>query len=146
VDGQKIQQSNELQERVARKRPGDNVQLTVNRAGKEKQISVTLGGLGTEETATVLARLGVSAEDMEQSELEKMGLDHGVRITQVLPGKVSQQTGLREGFILTHIDRQPVKDKKALVRILEEKSGGVMVEGMYPDRRGKQYYAFGLEG
>lgn len=42
VDGKEIKNSPELQELVGRGRPGDRVNLTVNRKGKVKQISVTL--------------------------------------------------------------------------------------------------------
>lgn len=146
VDGNPISQSNELQERVARKRPGDEVLLTVNRAGKSKDITVKLGGLDNEESAPILAQLGISAEDLSRDELGKLDLDNGVRISKVVPGRLSRQTGIREGFIVTHIDREPVNSKDELIKILSRKKGGVMLEGIYPDRRGKQYYAFGVEG
>ena len=146
VDGKSIQQSNELQERIARKRPGDEVVLTVDRQGKQKDITVLLDGLATDDTSPILAQLGISIEELDDETLVKNGIDHGVAISQILPGKLSQQTGIREGFIVTHIDKQPVKNKEDFERLLEDKKGGVLIEGKYPGRRGTQYYAFGIEG
>src|SRR5690606_21355583 len=146
VDGQRIQQSNELQERVARKRPGDDVVLTLVRDGRERDVRVKLNGDTGSELAPVLAKLGIRADDLDASEIEALGIRQGVRVSEVLPGRIRRETGIREGFVITHLDREAVKDKAHLVDLLKRKSGGVMIEGIYPDRPGKHYYAFGLEG
>ena len=52
---------------------------------------------------------------------------------------------MRTGYIITHIDGKKVTNIKELVSILENKKGGVMLEGVYEDMPGKQYYAFGLD-
>src|SRR5690606_16774987 len=44
IDGNIIQSSPDLQERVARLRPGDKVKLTYKRDGKEREATVTLKG------------------------------------------------------------------------------------------------------
>jgi len=44
IEGRVIYSSSELQERVARLRPGDKVNLTYKRDGKEKAVAVTLKG------------------------------------------------------------------------------------------------------
>ena len=146
VDGRSIQLSNELQERIARKRPGDEVILTVNRKGEEKDVAVLVGGLSAIDSTPVLAQLGISIEELDPDELEKNNIEYGVRISRIVPGKLSQQTGIREGFIITHIDKDPIRKKADLVLQLEDKKGGILIEGIYPGRRGTQYYAFGLEG
>ena len=146
VDGQRIQQSNELQERVARKRPGDDVVLTLVRDGRERDVRVKLNGDTGSELAPVLAKLGIRADDLDASEIEALGIRQGVRVSEVLPGRIRRETGIREGFVITHLDREAVKDKAHLVDLLKRKSGGVMIEGIYPDRPGRHYYAFGLEG
>ena len=48
-------------------------------------------------------------------------------------------------YIITHVDGKKVTNVKELVAILENKKGGVMLEGVYEDIPGKQYYAFGLD-
>ena len=44
VNGRKVKNASELQELVGRNRPGDEVELTVNRQGSKKIISVKLEG------------------------------------------------------------------------------------------------------
>lgn len=43
VDGERVDEDHPLANRIARKKPGDRVRLTVLRQGKEKKIEVTLG-------------------------------------------------------------------------------------------------------
>lgn len=71
-------------------------------------------------------------------------MDGGVRVVNLYPGLLRQSTQMRPGYIITHIDGKKVTDIKDLVAALESKKGGVMLEGIYEDMPGKQYYAFGL--
>jgi hypothetical protein len=43
------------------------------------------------------------------------------------------------------VDGKKVTNIKELVAALENKKGGIMLEGVYEDMPGKQYYAFGLD-
>jgi S1-C subfamily serine protease len=52
---------------------------------------------------------------------------------------------MQEGFIITKVDGKPVNKAEELVKILEGKKGGVMLEGVYQDFPGTYYYAFGIE-
>ncbi len=65
-------------------------------------------------------------------------------MVQLGHGKLASQTDLREGFIITKVDGKPVKSTEDLSAALYEKQGGVMLEGVYPDRPGTYYYAFGM--
>ena len=51
---------------------------------------------------------------------------------------------MREGFIITHIDGKRINDIEDVAAVLENKKGGVMLEGVYEDGS-KYYYAFGLD-
>ena len=74
-----------------------------------------------------------------------MGVESGVKITALYAGKLRKFTQVREGFIITHIDGQRVKDVEDVMNALEDKQGGVMLEGVYEDMPGKYYYAIGLD-
>jgi S1-C subfamily serine protease len=43
VDGNKIETGDELRSAIDAKKPGDKITLTINRAGKERTVQVTLG-------------------------------------------------------------------------------------------------------
>jgi len=50
--------------------------------------------------------------------------------------------GAKTGFIITKINKMPIKDAKDIAAAIEDKSSGVFFEGVYPDGK-KAYYAIG---
>ena len=54
-----------------------------------------------------------------------------------------RSTGIREGFIITQIDRTRVREPKDVLRALDEKRGGVLIEGVYPNGT-RAYYGLGV--
>ncbi|EDP94179.1 Do family serine endopeptidase [Kordia algicida OT-1] len=150
VDDRDVKTSPELQELIALKRPGDAVTLLVNRKGKEKEYKVTLQNrigstkLKKKEHAKILNLLGAELEALDENEAEKLGINSGVKVTTLYAGKLKKFTQLREGFIITHIDGQRIKNVEDVMNALKDKKGGVMLEGIYEDMPGKYYYAIGL--
>lgn len=51
---------------------------------------------------------------------------------------------MQKGFIITKLDGKKVKTVDDLIKALEGKKGGVMLEGVYEDIPGDYFYAFGL--
>ena len=150
VDGMETNTSPRLQEIIAGKRPGDKVTLTVNRNGKEKQMEVTLqnseGGTSIikKEKKEVFNLLGADFENLSTDLAKKLDIDGGVQVTKLYPGKIKQETQMREGFIITHIDGKRIDNIEDVADVLKGKKGGVMLEGVYEDGS-KYYYAFGLD-
>ena len=150
VNGKETSTSPRLQEIVAGKRPGDKVAIVVNRNGKEKELEVELknseGGTSIikKEEKEVFKLLGADFENVNKELAKKFGLEGGVQVTKLYPGKIKKETQMREGFIITHIDGKRVKNIDDVADILEGKKGGVMLEGIYEDGS-KYYYAFGLD-
>lgn len=150
VDGAETNSSPRLQELIAGKRPGDEVTLLVNRDGKEKEIKVVLENVNgnteivKKEKKEILNLLGADFETLDKEMAKKLEIDGGVRISKLYPGKLRSETQIREGFIITHIDGKKVKEVADVASILENKKGGVMLEGVYEDGN-TYYYAFGLD-
>ena len=125
--------------------------VVVNRKGKEKELQVTLENVkGTtnitkKENVEMLNYLGADFETLNKETAKKLNLEGGVQVVNLYPGVLRQKTQMRAGFIITHVDGKKVTDIKELVSALENKKGGVMLEGVYEDMPGKQYYAFGLD-
>ena len=151
VDRISVSTSPRLQEIIAQHRPGDKVSVVVNRKGKEKEFNVTLENVkGTtditkKENVEMLNYLGADFETLDKESAKKLNLDGGVRVVNLYPGLLRQNTQIRSGYIITHVNGKKVTNIKELVSLLENKKGGVMFEGVYEDRPGKQYYAFGLD-
>lgn len=138
----------ELQERIGRFRPGNEVMVTVMRDGEEIEIPVTLTNrFGNTEIiekkqVKLSADLGASFKELSKGELKKLGIDNGIQINNLKGGKL-RSSGIREGFIITHIDKKPVGDFEDLIQELKNSKGGVLIEGVYPNGI-KGYYGLGL--
>ncbi len=126
----------ELQERVARHRPGDEINVTIIHNGDRKQIKTRLKNFeGQEETFKVEVATelnGATFEDISYQELARIGIEGGVKITEVKEGSWLA-ANIRPTFIITFIDKIMVDDLQDLNRILAMKRGGVLVEGIYPN-------------
>jgi S1-C subfamily serine protease len=65
-----------------------------------------------------------------------------VKVEDVAAGKL-QAAGIKKGFVITAIDKQPVTSSADLKKILDTKKGGILIEGVYPNGM-KAYYALAL--
>ncbi|HKK77880.1 MAG TPA: Do family serine endopeptidase [Saprospiraceae bacterium] len=151
VDDIEVNTSPELQGIIARHRPGEEVKLSINRRGEEIDLTATLNSrsgntsLASKERPPVLEMLGAELENISPEQARDLDLEGGVRVKRLYAGKIRRSTEMREGFIITQVDRQPVKSVSQLTKILEKKEGGVMLEGVYEELPGVHYYAFGLD-
>ena len=150
VNNVKVNSSPELQGMIARYRPGEEVTLTIDRAGKESTIKVTLNNrdgntaLASRDGREILSILGAEMEDVDGELASQLEIPAGVKVKKLYPGKLRKYTQMREGFIITGIDGKSIESLDQLVDVLEHKKGGVMLEGIYEDIPGTYYYAFGL--
>lgn len=138
----------QLQEQVGRFRPGQRVPVTIVRDGREQVLELTLLGKdGSSEVArkdesTLRSSLGAVFRDAGKDELSALRLEHGVKVSAVDAGKF-RSSGIKEGFIITRVDQEPVRSAGELERILANKRGGVLLEGYYPNGT-RAYYGLGL--
>ncbi len=154
VDGMKVSKTSELIEKLALRRPGDMVDLTILRNGKTVHIPTKLkaksGNSGSRAYASssdLLDDLGISLRSATDKELESIGKDHGVVVDQVLNGVISRDTDIQDDFIITEISNQKVSSVKDVERILSRaarNADGVMITGYYPGDKKPTYHAFGL--
>ena len=54
-----------------------------------------------------------------------------------------QQAGIKKGFILLYIDKEPIDTLEKLDTFLKNKKDGILVEGIYPNNSKKRVY-YGL--
>ena len=151
VDDRPVSSVAELQEQIARHRPGDKVAVTLIRKGSELVLNVPLRNReGTtaivkDVRPEVTRALGADFETLPAKDLSKLNLKHGVRVKNIGSGILRSETEMRSGFIITEVNKTPVKSKEQLIKMLEDQEGGVMIAGVYPDSNRKYYYAFGME-
>lgn len=149
VDGVQVNTSAQLQERIARKRPGDKVKVVYLRNGKERNTNVQLKNrLGTIEKVTNKAgelmkiqSLGIEVQNISPEDAIKIGTT-GVKIATIETGKF-KEAQVPEGFIITHIDKEKIESSADVIRLLEGKAGGVLIEGFHPTGR-KGFFAIAM--
>ncbi|HLG36307.1 MAG TPA: PDZ domain-containing protein, partial [Bacteroidia bacterium] len=147
VDAVPVKSVPELQEQIAKHRPGDKVNVTVVRNGEEKIYAAVLenknGTTGVvKASASTVSLMGAVFTNINDDERDKLNIDGGAKITKLAPGKL-RNAGIREGFIITLIDKKPVQSTDDVVDALKDKKGGVLIEGVYTNGM-KAYYGFGL--
>ena len=137
----------QLQEQIGTFRPGDQVAVTVLRDGKEAVMDVKLRG--REGATTVAAKetsasvvLGAEMAAATAEELKALKIENGVKVMNINGGKL-RSSGIREGFIIIQIDRTLMREPKDVLRALDEKRGGVLIEGVYPNGT-RAYYGLGV--
>jgi len=138
-----------LQEELSKYRPGDKVTVGVKRKGEEKDFIVELKNrfgevkLVKAETRKVNQVLGADFGIPDKKKMKELGLNYGVEVQNLRAGKLSS-AGVRDGFIITKIDSEPIYQAEDIYEILENKKGGVLVEGMYPNGT-PGYFGFGMK-
>lgn len=138
----------ELQEQIGKYRPGDKVNVLVMRDNEEKMLSVHLknknGDMSIIEKTKIDVSpfLGATFEQLNEQERKKLNLEGGLRIAQLGNGKL-RNAGVKDGFIITGVDKKKINSKEELEEVLKNKKGGVLIEGVYPNGM-KAYYGFGI--
>src|SRR3990170_2752 len=150
IDETPIRTSAGLIEYIGRHRPGDRVNMLINRKGKELVIPVELksrdGKVGTikPEERDAFASLGFQLEEVDGKVLKKLELENGVRVKELGNGRLSKYTDIREGFIITRVNDVEVKSVKEVNELLKKKKAGDMVilSGVYEAFPREYNYAF----
>ncbi|MBM3427951.1 MAG: PDZ domain-containing protein, partial [Bacteroidetes bacterium] len=142
----------QLQEQIAKYRPGDKVKLGVWRAKKWTDIEVVLKNRSGKaelnnfdsEAEANLTALGAEFGSLSQEEMVRLRIRGGVKIKSLTQGKL-RSAGIQPGFIITKVDETLVGDTEALKSALagKAKGEGIMIEGVYPNGT-RAYYGFGL--
>jgi serine protease Do len=152
VNDIQVLKSADLLEQIGKHHPGDRVDIKVNRDGKEQSYTVKLAdakGLKKQmanKERDILDILGASFEEIDQDTAGRLGIDGGMRITELNDGLLKSQTEIKEGFIITGINHHPVKSESDVRKALEDRNGGVLIQGIYENYPGELYFAFGLPG
>ena len=137
----------ELQEQIGKFRPGDKVVVTLLREGEMIALPIVLKNrFGTTKMVVKdpeeLILLGATFGPISREQKSKLHTDHGVQITKLAKGKFSN-AGVKEGFIITRINKKPIYSSEQVAKALKNGSGGVLIEGIYPDGL-EAYYGFGI--
>ncbi len=147
LNGQPVNDSNGLRNRVAGAMPGTKVTLSVMRNGHEQTMSAVLGELpGSRRTAAAPAaegdrgRFGLSVEPVTPEAARELGLKdlHGVVVDQVAAGSAASEAGIQPGDVIEQVNRKPVNSVGDLQAALE--NAGVRPALLLVNRQGTDLF------
>lgn len=154
VDGITVTSEPRFRELIGRKRPGEKVQVLVDRSGKKKTYEVTLrnreGGEGIVKktpSKTAFAKLGVELENLSAKTKASIGIRNGVRVKGLNgDGDIARYTDIREGFIITRVGDVRIDSEEDFVAAIDAaknaKEEGILICGIYEGYT--RNYCFGL--
>jgi serine protease Do len=150
VNGKQVDSYQQLLRRVAMLAPGTEAKLTLLRDGETQDVTVKLSARPAPEVLEALAspgnlsELGLVLRDVTPEVAAPMGLQpyEGVLVSGVVPRSVAAQAGLRQGDLVTEVNRRKVKDIAAVKGALERGLGASVLLRV---RRGETQQYVALE-
>ncbi|GAD04411.1 deoxyribonuclease HsdR [Porphyromonas crevioricanis] len=153
IGGQKVVNMASMLDLLARHRPGDKVEIGVNRGGSVKKMFVTLkntqGGVNILKPQDIDV-LGASFEQIDEETRISYGISYGIRVENLSAGKM-RQVGVRPGYILLSINNEPMRSPEDVRRIVSEVSNSkgrdrtLVIKGFYPSEGNIKYYTIELD-
>lgn len=145
LDGQKIHKFMDLQQILAKHRPGDKVKAKIVRDKKEKEVNITLKN-SQGNTKVVKDRgmeiLGAAFKPIDKELMRQLNLGYGLEVTGVGAGKM-KDAGIRKGFIILKANGQSMKTVEDLETVLKAATQSpeqvLFITGMFPSGRRANY-------
>ncbi|VXC25773.1 MULTISPECIES: trypsin-like peptidase domain-containing protein [Chryseobacterium] len=143
IDGANITDFADLSVAIGSKRPGDKVQVTYSRNGKETTSTVTLkdqkGGTSarTKADLSVTEKIGADFQSLDDRTKAYYGLSNGVVAKNVVEGSEIAKAGIVDGYIITEINGKPVNSQKDVENLLNKFTGTGQIK--YMDDYGRGY-------
>lgn len=142
INGQSVISRGTFDELISYHSPGDKIEVIFQRNNKAHKTLLTL--TNREGNTDILKRevftsksLGADLEKVSKIERDLLGIEQGVRVSNIRRGFISRLK-IEEGFIITKINDQPINSPEKLVNILSAIRGRVTIEGV--NTRGKKGY------
>ncbi|MCD6202466.1 MAG: Do family serine endopeptidase [Bacteroidales bacterium] len=144
INGVKVNSTAELQEEISLYRPKDKINVLIKRKGKTQQFVVTLRNLqGTVALVKVSDFVnGAKFEAISKKEMKHLGINYGVKVSDIKPGKF-MDIGIRKGFIILSINGKPMRTPKDVFETLGSGNDIRSIEGIQPNGT---YFSYEFRG
>jgi Do/DeqQ family serine protease len=135
VNGTHVRDSGSLKATIGLLRPGEQVRVGFIREGRQQTVTATLGELSTatvaaaeepEESSGGFAELAPSFEGADIVENEPGKGVAGLLVARVIAGSPASQQGLRQGDVITNINRVPVRTLADATAVIKSASSIVL--------------------
>lgn len=145
IEGKKIHRFADMQEELAKYRPGDKIKVKVLRNGKEKEFTITLKN---SQGNTKIVKdpgmdiLGAAFKPVSEELKRQLGLAYGLEVTGVQGGKMGE-AGIVKGFIILKVNGESMKTVSDLEQALKAASQSpeqvLFITGIFPSGKRSSY-------
>ena len=149
VNGISVTVPSELQELVTRYRPSDKITIVYSRNGADKTTSAVLKNMAgnfeiVKTDNSTISKLGGEFVNLDLKKAKEYGITGGVIVKKIGTGPLSDQTRMRDGFIIVKANEIEIKNIADLNKVLGT-SKTITVSGFYPGYDGLYDYPITLE-
>ena len=144
LNGERIENANELQNRVGILKPGTEVQIVLVRNGERKTLTAELGERSEQlkiakTTSEALEQLGLTVQNLTDDLAERYGYEglSGVVVTSVEPDSEAARAGIQPGMLIMEVNRKPVKNVRDFNEVIEETGKGRYILFLVDSERGR---------
>ena len=148
INNKEINSTPELQELVARFRPGNKLIIDIFRDGNVQQVTVRLQGIKKEKNnlghqlKPYFKKYGFEARNLTTSEKRISGTE-GIKVISITKGKKISNTNMEIGYIITSVNNKPIHGLYDLMVSLKEPAiENITFEGIYEEYQGIYQYSF----
>jgi Do/DeqQ family serine protease len=136
INGMPVTSGPEMVGQIATYRPGDKINITYKREGKEATVNIMLrnsSGNTDMVKSSVIDKLGVELQTISKDMAKELGVNGGVEIRSISANGLFSRIRVQEGYVIIRANGKEVKNIEDLRKVLDEVGNGtVKLEGMYP--------------
>ncbi len=140
----------EIQDQVSRFKPGEKMNVSYLRDGKENTVSVTMknkaGNYEVVKAEIAADKLGADLATLDAKKAKEYGVSGGVLVKKIKPeGAIDKQSRMKDGFVILKINDKTVSSLDELKKTIGTEKD-ITVSGFYPGYDGLYEYPLSLEG
>ena len=146
INGKKVNTVTQLMESIRQYRPGDRVNVEVNRKGHHHQYELTLlneaGNVDVVKKGDSFynSEFGLMLRPINQNDMSRLNIKKGLKIVEIRQGRF-MNSGVPVDFVITKVNGTAVNSKTDLENALKNsRSRRTTIEGVYPNSMMGTFY------
>ena len=146
INGKKVNSTTQLKENIGQYRPGDKVDVEVNRQGHHHHYELTLlneaGNVNLVKNGEAFynSEFGLMLQPVNQNEMSRLNIKNGLKIVEIRQGRF-MNSGVPVDFVITKVNGYAVNNKSELENALKNtRSRRATIEGVFPNGMTGSFY------
>ena len=146
INGKKVNSTTQLKESVGQYRPGDKIDVEVNRNGHHHHYELTLlneaGNVDVVKKGDSFynSEFGLMLQPINQNDMSRLNISSGLKIVEIRQGRF-KNSGIPVDFVITKVNGIVVNDKTDLENAQKSRrTRRTTIEGVYPNGMNATFY------